>query len=280
MRKGMNPSLVFDEAGNLVAIATGADACTEHECGSKPLLSRLCSAPAEDLKIVAALKAGKPVNYPNLLKSKLISQFPRELQWVDSLEPTQDAAFGFAEQPLLSSSEDLRYSSWVSPTHDNDVAGAWDERSFAIRVRGARYVTALRSFYQDLRKGHVVFAGTFFERQGRHLTGVILANTRYLTADDYAELAKAQARYESMMRLKARDDSAQLMHEMRQAAGGRGDFGHISAVWKDAVESDVLYNLNPGWQVKARYGRYTRAELKTWAAANFSYVLEPPQTAA
>lgn len=280
MRKGMNASLVFDDARNLVAIATGSDACTEHECGSKPLMSRLCSAPADDVKIVAAIKAGKTVAYPNLLASKLINQFPSELQWVDSLEPTPDAAFGFADRPLLSSPEDLRYSSWASPTHDNDVAGAWDERSFAIRVRGERYVTALRGFYQDLRLGQVMFAGLFFERRGRHLTGVILANTRYLTANDHAELAKAQARYESMMRLKARDDSAQLMHEMRQVSGTGGHFGHLSAVWKDSTESEVLYNLNPGWQVKAHYGRYTRTELQAWAAAKFSYLLTSRPAAA
>jgi hypothetical protein len=182
------------------------------------------------------------------------------------------------EQPLDLSAEDLVFSTWTSPTHDNDVAGAWDERSFAIRVRGARYVTALRRFYEDLRQGQVMFAGSFFERPSRHLTGVILANTRYLTPEDRETLALAQTRHESMMRLKARDDSAQLMHEMREAAGGRGHFGHIWILWKDAAESDVLYGLNPGWQVKAQYGRYTRAELLMWAAGNYAHELGRRET--
>lgn len=50
MRKGYEPCLAFDHNDRLVAIATGSDACAEHECGSKPLREALCGPRASGTK--------------------------------------------------------------------------------------------------------------------------------------------------------------------------------------------------------------------------------------
>ena len=71
MRRGFSPRIYF-ENGHLVAISTGSDACAEHECGSKELLTELCEQYANEAKIIEQLKRGECVKYPELLETKRI----------------------------------------------------------------------------------------------------------------------------------------------------------------------------------------------------------------
>lgn len=59
MRKGYEPCLAFDHNDRLVAIATGSDACAEHECGSKPLREALCGPRASGTKNFYRWKANE-----------------------------------------------------------------------------------------------------------------------------------------------------------------------------------------------------------------------------
>jgi hypothetical protein len=285
MRRGNDPMLVFSKSGNLVAIATGADACAEHECGSKPLLEALCVQPANDAKIIAELKAGKTVTYPDLLESKRITRFPASLQWIEAAEAGREpeACFGLANSPIDFTRHELELFDRFSGTRDKDVAGAWDEGSFAIRVRGQKYVAALREFYKALRDGKVAFAGLFFKRDPLHLSGVILADTRYLSDEDRQAIAVAQKKHEASLRLKARSEADMLMYQLSQKLRGThiGGIGFLWPIWGDANESTVVYALNPGYQVNASYyGPYTKEELLAWGEAKGAYRLVPKRQAA
>lgn len=283
MRKGYEAKLVFSNSGNLVAISTGSDACAEHECGSHALQSHLSTAYDEQESLVKKLRAGEPVSYPKLKDLKRISKFPKGLQFIevpgtDSQEP--EAFMGYAAHELTEyANRELSFS--FSSRGDKNVAGAWDSQTFAIRVRGKRYVKALKGFYQALLEGKCMFGGTFFRKED-YLSGVVLVNATYVDDASWKALEQAQHEYESGLRLKARDDTRELYQEMIALSGSKGYyFGHVWVKWADAAEDSVDYCLNPGYNVKADYlGPYTRQQLLDWAKAGYSYQLKSYKEAA
>lgn len=276
MRKGYGAKLVFNATGDLVAVATGSDACAEHECGSIPLQHALCTQPHAAEAIVEALRRGQDVTYPRLLEAKRITKHPPGIQFLEIPGPSPQAMFGFASEPLSRYIDELSFPGTIFAFDaDSDVVGAWDESSFAIRVRTERYVTALKEFYTAMRAGKVLFAGLFFKRARVRLAGVILANSEHLTPEDLASLESAQRDYESMLRLKAHDESQLIIKEMRRHISALS-IGHVWPVWADKQESQVLYRFNPGYQMRAQYGGpYSKEELLAWAMSGGSFDLKP-----
>ena len=281
MRQGMYPRLVFTKSGNLVAIATGSDACAEHECGSKDLMSAMTNQFADEETLVKALKKGRAVTYPSVLECKRVVRMPADqFQFVVVEGETPEAWLGLARHPLQGYENELQFHRGFSKDVDTNVAGAWDSQSFALRVRGAKYVKALKAFHDAMQRGEVVFAGTFLKRTEERLGGVILANRKFLSDEDLAGVATAQQDYESKLRLKARDDSRELQGQLQQLLDGKG-IGYLWAAWSGPDESSVVYCLNPGYGIKAQYyGPYTRAQLLDWVRAKMAYELRPLSTQA
>ena len=279
MRRGFSPRIYF-ENGHLVAVSTGSDACAEHECGSKELLTELCEQYANEAKIIEQLKRGECVKYPELLETKRIVRRSPHLKFsVNSEQSVPEAILSLCPSGIQYFLKTELMFSPIGTRDDPDVAGAWDASSFALRVRGERYVNALSEFYKDLRNKQVVFGGLFFKRDSDIFSGVILVNSRYLSAQDLENIEKAQRKYESTLRLKARDDSTLVSREVNEALKNRfgfGGAGYIWARWKDEHESEVVYGLNPWSHKQAEYfGPYTREELLAWAHAQASYKLVP-----
>ena len=287
MRRGFYPSIYF-EGETLVAFGTGSDACAEHECGVQPLIDSLCESPSfkEEQKLFERLKKGKKVKYPSILDTKRIVKFPQTLCFETSCvagEPEAILAVGVDRiDPYLRSELDFRNGSSVN---DANLAGAWDERSFAFRVRGERYVKGLTGFYTALKAKKVLFGGTFFKRDQCRLSGIVLVNSAHFSSEDMQRIEKAQRESESKLRLRVRDDSGALTREVNKAYVGEDssrfvDVGYIWARWKDESESEIVYCLNPGYQVNAEYwGPYTREELLAWARAKGTYRLTPKAAA-
>lgn len=286
MRKGYDPRLVFSKTGNLIAISTGSDACTEHECGSQPLMSLLCDQIATDAAVVAELKAGQRFvhlgahpsegerEFPCLLEQKRITKTPKELRLIllDSAEA--EAILTCSRQEVDFSHRELSFPSGFNTHSDPNLAGAWDERGFALRVRGKKYVKALQGFYEAMLAQKVVFAGSFFNREGAHLSGVILANTQFFGQDDKAAIKAAQLEYESNLRLKALDDTAALRKEMQALSGSDSYFGYFWPIWSGADQTQIVYGLNPDYAANAQHlGPYTREQLLAWASAKCAYRL-------
>jgi hypothetical protein len=278
MRRGSHPALLWND-GRLVAFGTGSDACAEHECGSKPMLQALTDGISQDEVLVDALRRAKTVVYPSLLEQRRITNHGL-LQFIETpaaADAPCEAFFGFCRHPLTEYRDELSFPHPAFSRGMNvNLAGAWDEQSFAIRVRGEQLVTALRHFYEGTRKGHGVFAGLFLKEP--RLTGVIIADERYLTDEHRTGLSRAQAEHESKLRLRARDDSDALLREMEKAfpkdAKQSPHPGYLWVVWADKTESEILYALNPGYGIPAGYyGPYTRQQLLDWAASGYSYHL-------
>lgn len=276
MRRGINPKIILTAQGQLAAISTGSDFVTEHEMGSASMQMALSYASEGDSEVIDLLKAGKPVVYPSMAQRKAITKFPKELAFVELKGDTPMAIFGYSRHNLGHFKSELRFNEMKG--EDPNIAGAWDESGFAMRVRGEAYVKALREFNQGVHEGHGMFAGTFYNPEER-LSGVVLADARYLDELSKLVIASAQLKYESDLRLNALADSYGLNVAMQAAAAAANSSerspGHLWPRWKDEKETEVVYNLNPAHGVKARYpGPYTRQQLLAWATAGYRYNLE------
>jgi hypothetical protein len=274
MRRAYEGKLVFSVSGNLVAIATGSDFCAEHEHGAKPLMTCLTNHADSEGDIIAALKNGEHPDYPKQLETKRIVKFPDTLVFEVKEGDVPEATLAFmaySRRSIADYENELRFIEDVK-RQDPNLACAWSDRDFGIRVRGKKYVRGLKAFYEALRAGNVVFAGKFFQREGERLSGLVLADLTKLGEKDKAAAAEAQVKWESELRLKARSEANDISCALNQVR----NVGHIWPMWKDGTESEVVYGLNPGHAVDADYwGPYSKEQLLAWGKAKFSYRLTP-----
>ena len=293
MRKGNNPALVFTRNGNLVAIATGSDATAEHENGIDLLLETMTSSCGEEQETTSLLKKQfeaqgnfDGIQYPDLAESRRISKLPKTYQFIKD----QDAD-GQPQAWLGVCSGDIRQfgnselafpqKSIMGIERDLNLTAAWSDRDFGIRVRGAKYVKALMSLDAALKAGDVMFGGLFFKRSEHRLSGLILVNRKLLSAEDKERLQAAQRDAESRLRLAARDDSRELLAEMRALSPVPAWPGFLRARWTDKTESDICYVFNPSPPMPAEhYGPYSREQLLDWAKKGYSYQLTPEKQTA
>lgn len=277
MRHGYHARLAFSESGNLIGFGTGSDACAEHEIGSELMQQAMSSAFDSDDSIITALKAGQQVVYPSTADRKRIHKNLDRIEFIEISGRTPDeppqAILGFWEggETLAAFKRELEFCEGSDA--DKDVSGAWDESSFAIRVRGEKYVKALREFHAAMKGGRVLFAGTFLEC-GVPLSGVVLADMRYLPEEARKAMADADAKFVSAIRLRATADAPKLLAEMQELARvSVGDIGYLWAVWGDKDESQIRYVINPSYSMRKHlgnyHGPYTREQLLAWARTEF-----------
>lgn len=282
MRKGFDSAIVLDKRGEIFAIATGSDACAEHECGSKALQQALCEGQADadhaERLLIDALRKGETVAYPALLSRKIISRNLDKLQYVEGVDKagTPVAVFGYSPYSTLKV-DDRELSTF----REEGVSGAWDERSFAIRVVGQKMVNKLKQFAERMQAGEGVFAGTFLKDGAKQrLGGVIIALHTKLRPEHRQEVAKAQAEWEATVRLKAKSRLEELYAVYREHCKPRGAValpGYLWPVWvNNEVDGDVAYALNPDYGVDAPYwGPYAYDDLKAWILAEKKFPLRP-----
>lgn len=285
MKRGASAGLFFSRSMNLVALWTGSDAVAEHEGGSDELMASLCSSQTPRSVMVADLRRGHEYasrfadapagakRFPDLLEVKRIVRDRPELRFQEREGDVPEALLSYADYPVDFDDSELRFY----PSGDQDAVGAWDSRSFGIRVRGVRQVRGLKAFHAAMKSGQIAFGGTFFKRDGHQVGGVTLVHTSYLSEDDHQRLRAAQLEYESNLRLAAVDDSRALAAEMRAASGDRSLVGPgwIWAKWEDGNCDRIVYCFNPGYGIAADYyGPYTRQQLLDWAASRYSYRLK------
>lgn len=302
MRKGDKAVILFNKRGEIFALSTGADACTEHECGSKRMQEALSGTTVghvlpegfvanaaatlgltktelrED-HLITAMRAGKKVEFAPLLERKTLRNNLDKLVFIRGEEKGQAVAvFGYAPR---SSSVTLVHRELPFWREEDEIVGAWDEESFAWKVRGKRLVDKLERFVEKVRGGDGVFAGTFLkEVHNENLSGVMLALKSDMRPEHRTAIATAQATWEGDQLLKAmsRTDELREVCWERQKVNARACLpGYIWPFWKgNVVGSEVLYRLNPGSGVDAQYGGpYTFEQLKDWIVADRKVPLRP-----
>ncbi|MCC5612147.1 hypothetical protein LC612_36825 [Nostoc sp. CHAB 5834] len=270
MEQGFNPRLLFTKTGNLMAFTTGSDACAEHEIGSNRLQRRLTAATHSLDEWADLYRHNATVQIQPLLERKRIAaeKAKEHIEFITH-EGTEETAMLFSTErgnvPTLS------FPSFKSELRDPDIAAAWDERDFAIKVRGKKYCKALRQMYEAMLNGDAYFGGTFLQARGSlQLEGLVFVNYRYLDDESKSKVKSAQEDFIANIQLKARGNIIQLYADMRQECHKHDIPGFLWETRFDSETGDVLYSINPRVGVtQNHYGPYRRQELLDWAATGY-----------
>lgn len=151
MRKGFMGCMVMrTDTGELLGIAAGGDATSEHFQGLAPMQSRF----------------GCPTHSRLSINERILRRIPPEY----GLEELEDGS-------LLMSSDIQKAKHFLKSelffSKDEQLAGAWDNTNFAFRAREGA-IDALREIADALTQGRVMFGGLlqlYFLESG----GLILA---------------------------------------------------------------------------------------------------------
>jgi hypothetical protein len=202
MRRGSQEQLVFNELGNLVAIATGSDFYGEHS-NYRKLMASLSNHVDVETAILAALRNGEQPEFPNLLETKRIVKFPERLLFDVKDGEVPEATLSFVPHyPFLRDSEEV-LSFREGKGMDPNISCAWMWDKFAIHVRGEKYVKALTDFNEALRAGKVAFSDAYLPRKRQYPAGIVFVDVTLMSDDDKAAAVEAQAQWESELRLEA-----------------------------------------------------------------------------
>lgn len=297
MRKGYEPAMFLNKKGRMFGFCTGSDACAEHEVGSRSMQEALCarSGPSDEevirslrnrdsfgSRLTQAIGLSGAFSYPQLLERKALSGNLDHIAFLEGQDKKTGepvAMIHFSARGQAPNLEDPELNLGFQKT----VAGAWDEHGFAFKVWGEKAVKKLQAFHQSLLAGNGVFAGTFLEsHDGVRPSGVTIVDRTLLRGEHLAEIKNAQEKWEADMRLKARselDDFYLRVQKVRRDSptARHIDFpGFIWPVWRDEVDGEIAYALNPGYRVKAPYyGPYDLAQLERWTLAENKFDLTP-----
>ena len=311
MRKGYDPAMFLNKKGRMFGFCTGSGPCSEHEQGSRSMQEALCRKDGlSDEQLIKKLRqesaspsasslasasanasslASVPLVYPTLLDRKsLVSDLKRItlLEGTDKKTGEPVAMIHFSANGRAPSLEDRELSledRELSLGYQKTVAGAWDPHGFAFKVWGERDVKRLQAFHTSMLAGNGVFAGTFLKSHDGVLTsGVAIVDRTLLRGEHLAEIKKAQEKWEADMRLKADSKLYAFYERFSRARQKDPEARHIDlpgslwAVWRNEVDGEIAYALNPGYRVKAPYyGPYDLEQLERWTFAEKKFDLVP-----
>lgn len=275
MRKGNTANVLLDNQGEILAIGTGSDFCAEHECGSMPMQRLFCRPVAP----IVSPMTGKEVAMSELLielrgnqqffdgyfNGTLNFEFPQLLERKRISNNLDKIVFGMGvscegepigilacNTSLEYAAKKLNYFGTQSVFNDKTrkwdrteacVAGAWDEETFALAVKGEDLIAKLARFTEKLQSGQGLFAGTFLRTgDGADLQGVIVMDIEGLKPEHQAEIDIAQAEFESTLVLNSHQAST-LVNQANQTHRGLGH-SFVWNVWhpeeEHIRESDFL----------------------------------------
>ena len=272
MRRGNQPGIVFDQTGALFAIATGSDACAEHECGAATLLTELTGNDTPYARDLGRLLRTDPtLPIPDLAQSLRVTAGLEDIVFDiqrTGEEPEAILAYSarlgsefkpFEHQSFL---QELAFNGFSEP---KDMIGAWGDSGFAFRVRGQFLVDKLSAFADAMKAGDVMFAGRLFEEP--RLTGVIFARTDRTQPSHLENLRQAQEKFEADVELHRRSRADELNRLASQAKAF--SYFHAWPVWAERKPyGDVMYCVNPGRDFNMPYGtKGSFEELSAWLSA-------------
>ena len=203
MRKGFLGTALKVENGKIVMLATGADACAEHERGSAPL-QRLLSTVGSLEDVRKAYKQnqkdslsrawdwlrGKISQLPQVLEVKRITH-TESVRFLEGVDPQAKVPRAFITATGTSGYRSFESLCGICPHPHRDTeysfVGAWDENGFCAGVSGDENIALLKDFFERIAAREVAQAGLYIEDV--FVAGVILADVSWLT-EHYAQQIK------------------------------------------------------------------------------------------
>ena len=259
MRKGNKANVLLDSQGEILAIGTGSDSCAEHECGSMPMQRLFCRPGTPIVSPVTGKQValsellielrGNQQFFDGYFNGTLNFEFPQLLERKRISNNLDRIAFGMGvcregepigilacNTDLAYAEKKLNYFGTQSVFNDKNrawdrteahVAGAWDEETFALAVKGEELIAKLGRFAKKLQLGQGLFAGTFLRTgEGADLEGVIVMDIAGLKPEHRVEIDKAQDEFEATLVLNSHEASTRV----NQANQTHRGLGH-SFVW-------------------------------------------------
>lgn len=247
--------------GTLQGLCLGYDGCAEHEGGIQLLESRL-GVPRPEFRIGPA---DRRIHHPEKLKLYEYMRKPHDKRrkpypallllcgeastWGAPL-PAQDLA-AQCDVPL--------YGDPVEKQHQpsSDLSTAWDERSFAVHVRGDENIARLRAIFEAAQRGDLALTSSGSGWLDRH--GIFLVILSGMTSEQVREVTERDEAYRELI-LAAR---ATGIEDQLRAAGKK--WFALSPAWRDPRKEQVDFFLNPQGQDRYNFGWFTVEELRQWA---------------
>lgn len=275
MRKGNTANVLLDSQGEILAIGTGSDSCAEHECGSMPMQRLFCRPGTPIVSPVTGKQValsellielrGNQQFFDGYFNGTLNFEFPQLLERKRISNNLDKIVFGMGvcregepigilacSTSLAYAQETLNYfgsqSVFNNKTQKWDwteahVAGAWDEKTFALAVKGEQLIDKLARFAAKLQSGQGLFAGTFLRtEEAANLKGVVVMDFAGLKPEHRVEIDKAQDEFEATLVLNSHEASTSV-NQANQANRGLGH-SFVWNVWhpdeEHIRESDFL----------------------------------------
>lgn len=252
MRRSMmgNSTWVFSEKKELMGIALGSDACSEHEWG------------------VAPLRRGFRTNEElDGIERRKIRIVPEELRLVE-----YENGLGLFLSPLkYHYRQPEGKGGWMDtelrPYRDQTLVCAWDEKSFGIAAYSDQDKANLREMYEAFKRLDVAFWTNIgvFHTGGGLIFGIV---SRIPEENKQAMLDKDL----DVKKLKAAAEETGIAKELEEA--GKRWFA-LSPHWSKSIRGaeegpdktsyPVVFWLNPMDQHKYQHGYWTVEQLRLWA---------------
>ena len=217
MRKGYGATFLYNEAGQMLGVCTGADATSEHMQGMGPIASAICQ---DDPYVtgMTALRHPELAAMPRLIEANRIVRLGDRFSLLEArssdCDGTEEVFLTFGSAAPQNYIKELQFVERGG--QDPNLAGAWDSQRFSIRVRGARYCEQLRELAQLLVKGKVVLGGEFVWNMPT-IGGVVLLVPERFDEVHLKEAESAQARFEQKLRARLSERPREERRRLRSA---------------------------------------------------------------
>lgn len=253
-----------NDADEIIGIALGFDFCAEHEFGLNDLSAALALPEGE----MRGLESRKIHALPKNFKFK---KFKRSLK--DKSKPKEDCAVlvCFATESYMGLSIDRQItqtikavSFWTDPgdkwydEKKHNIIAAWDEKSFAIVVRGAANIETLKRVYEAFKRYDIVVA------PGKNVGFLRSFGLTFVIDSMIDEKTRAQVLENDLEHIRLLQAAKDTGVEALLKEAGLSWYA-LSPAWTDSDKTQVKFFLNPCEQKRHDFGWFSVEELRAWA---------------
>lgn len=244
---------MHDDAGALIGISLGHDFCAEHEWGARQMKAQF----------------GVDDSRPRGVGSRTVRNTPNYLQFAEyTRKPSRGGALpepcammllypNTTVQNFIKSPFECGFMGDMSAANSKNIVCAWDDRFFAVNVRGEDNVRNLKAVNEAFRRNDIAFGGSFTRwLVDRGLTFVIASK---IPADIQEKVL--QSDLDQIALMDALDDSG---IKTRLSSVGRRWYA-LEPAWTDESKTAIKVFLNPGEQHLFNHGWFSLEDLEQWA---------------
>jgi hypothetical protein len=289
MRNGMKPNVTIFKDGICNSVLLGYDMVAEHEWGIDKMKEQFCSNFVSFESMVYDYR--KDMSLPTA--DQVLWILDKNLDRILFREDTEQEAFMFTTVPMYNSENRDKYidedfarlikegksklarrveGGWTYFKENCNYQSAWDGSGFRMFGLGKKEFKRLKDFYKAIQAGTCVIVPSNLPmfRDLTEVGGLALVDKSRMAFEDAKEVAQNSVALLERIMLYANSKQEELMTLVNKTANSS------AYIWPVMKEGKIVYNINPGYQMKAQYmGGYTEAQIRRWCAHKCDYQLTP-----